>query len=361
MTGSVELPETGSPASAAEAEEALAAVARTRRGWWRAALGVVCAGGALAVVAVADRSLLGETGTALRTLNWAWLPLAAFAEFSSLTAFARAQRRLLRHGGLQLDLRSAMAITYAGNAISLSVPIAGGGAGTVFSFRQFRKLGATWAATGWALALSGLLSTAAFALILAGGAISADHGAALLFGLAGAGLLVIPMVVFGVAVRSDPVRRRLGVLGGRCLDQAGRLGLRAAPHWRPAVDSVLEAVAGIAMRRVHYLVVFGYLLWNWIGDVLCLTVAIRATGAAIPWHGLLLAYCAAAGAALIPLTPGGVGFVETALTAALVAAGMRGSHAIAAVLVYRIFSYWLVIATGWTIFAVTRTRRPARS
>jgi uncharacterized protein (TIRG00374 family) len=63
----------------------------------------------------------------------------------------------------------------------------------------------------------------------------------------------------------------------------------------------------------------------------------------------------------IGLTPGGLGIVEAALSAALVAAGIRGDHALAAVLVYRLISFWLVMVGGWAVMAVlTRNARITR-
>jgi uncharacterized protein (TIRG00374 family) len=66
-------------------------------------------------------------------------------------------------------------------------------------------------------------------------------------------------------------------------------------------------------------------------------------------------------AATLGLTPGGLGVVEAALAAALVAAGTTGHHALAAVLVYRLISFWLVMASGWVVMAalVRASRRSA--
>lgn len=44
--------------------------------------------------------------------------------------------------------------------------------------------------------------------------------------------------------------------------------------------------------------------------------------------------------------PTAVGLVEAALTAALVAAGVRASHVLTGVLVYRLVNFWLVLAVG---------------
>jgi uncharacterized protein (TIRG00374 family) len=60
----------------------------------------------------------------------------------------------------------------------------------------------------------------------------------------------------------------------------------------------------------------------------------------------------------IGLTPGGLGIIEVALSAALVAAGLKGHHALASVLVYRLISFWLVMAAGWVVLGVLTRATP---
>lgn len=95
---------------------------------------------------------------------------------------------------------------------------------------------------------------------------------------------------------------------------------------------------------------------NWLLDCLCLAAAILAVGATVPWQGLLLAYLTAAGASTLAITPGGLGTVELALTAALVATGLDAPHALAAALVYRIASLWLPAIGGWAAYLLLSSR-----
>jgi hypothetical protein len=58
-------------------------------------------------------------------------------------------------------------------------------------------------------------------------------------------------------------------------------------------------------------------------------------------------------AANLPVTPGGLGAVEGTITIALVAFGGPTHNAItSAVLMYRILSFWLVLAVGWGLWSV---------
>jgi uncharacterized protein (TIRG00374 family) len=106
--------------------------------------------------------------------------------------------------------------------------------------------------------------------------------------------------------------------------------------------------------------VFGLAVVNWLADCACLACAIRATGAPVPWHGLILAYGAGAAAGSTGVTPGGFGLVEVTLTAALVAAGMTASRALTAVLAYRLVNFWLILLGGGVAMIVLTRARESR-
>jgi uncharacterized protein (TIRG00374 family) len=56
---------------------------------------------------------------------------------------------------------------------------------------------------------------------------------------------------------------------------------------------------------------------------------------------------------MIPITPGGLGFVEAGLTSLLTLAGIPAADALLATLAYRIVSFWLPLALGplaWAAF-----------
>jgi uncharacterized protein (TIRG00374 family) len=61
---------------------------------------------------------------------------------------------------------------------------------------------------------------------------------------------------------------------------------------------------------------------------------------------VLLAFCGAQLLAQIPVTPGGLGFVEAGLTGMLALAGVSPSDAVLATFAYRLFSYWLPLPFG---------------
>jgi uncharacterized protein (TIRG00374 family) len=63
--------------------------------------------------------------------------------------------------------------------------------------------------------------------------------------------------------------------------------------------------------------------------------------------------------AAIPLTPAGLGVVETVLITSLVGFGVPHSQAILAVLAYRLINFWLPIPAGGACYASLQWRRPS--
>ena len=106
--------------------------------------------------------------------------------------------------------------------------------------------------------------------------------------------------------------------------------------------------------------VTGLALANWLADAAVLAVSIRAAGAAVPWHDLLLVYGSGIAAQSLNITPGGLGVAEGTLSLALVATGLGAGQALAAVLLYRLASFWLVAFAGWLVLLWLRHHQHAR-
>lgn len=97
-------------------------------------------------------------------------------------------------------------------------------------------------------------------------------------------------------------------------------------------------------------------------DFTCLVAALAALGAHARPSEVLLAYVLAQALAIIPLTPGGLGFVESGLTGLLIVIGVPPATAAIGVLLYRLVSFWLPIPVGalawagWRINLHQRTK-----
>jgi len=86
-------------------------------------------------------------------------------------------------------------------------------------------------------------------------------------------------------------------------------------------------------------------------------VAIKAVGAAVPWHRVLLVWSAGIGARSVSPTPGGIGVVEAAMIAVLVVAGLRPAQAVAAVLIYRLVNAKSAVTAVLSVQGSIRRRR----
>jgi putative heme transporter len=335
--------------------------AATRPGGRRATriVAVALLGCLVAGVIIAGRHTLTRSLAALGGLDFRWFILAVACECVSLAAFGLSRRRLLRADGHRAALGSVMAITYAGNALSMSVPFAGAQLAAIFSYRQFRRRGLDPALTGWALAVSAIASSSALAFILIAGAVAGGASLATAAGFAGAAVFGLPAVTVALALRYP----RAHAAANRVLSRAVRAAQRllGRPGIDPAVlEGFLHRLRTIRLGPLRSAEVFGLAVLNWLADCACLACAIKATGVPVPWHGLLLAYGAGAAVGSTGVTPGGFAVVEVTLTAALAATGMGASKALTAVLAYRLVNFWLILLGGTVAMVVLTHAREHR-
>lgn len=78
--------------------------------------------------------------------------------------------------------------------------------------------------------------------------------------------------------------------------------------------------------------------------------SVAAFGGGLPFATVGAVYLVGAAVAQAAPTPGGLGAVEAALIAGLVAAGLDNTVAVPAVFMYRLFTFWAPILPGWLSF-----------
>lgn len=313
--------------------------------WWKSGRFVLGIGlGLLALWALNGQrgELVGATSELTR-LRTEWLVTGAVAEFGSLAAFAGMQVWLLRCGGVRMGLLRMLAITFGAGAIASSIP-AGPAVSSVFAFRQYRRGGADDGIALWTLVATLTCASLGLAIVAGVGVLLAVRQGAS-FDLIG-----VTVAVFLVAVAASAVvwQRQLIV---STADWMIRLCQKLTGKPKRDSSEILGGILG-RLKAVHLgfgelAGAMGWAVANWILDCGCLVCCFLAVGARVPWHGLLLAYGAAQLAANLPITPGGLGVVEGSLTIALVAYGGVEVSTVAAVLLYRIISFWGFIPVGW--------------
>jgi uncharacterized protein (TIRG00374 family) len=192
-------------------------------------------------------------------------------------------------------------------------------------------------------------------------------------------LLALPAIITGVAV--DPHLTRAALAGALVFALMVAVGAACVIWDRPlvligrAAQALInrlrrhhEAVRGLPERLLHerdvVVGVLGRQWWEalllaagrWVLDYLTLIAALYALGAEPRPSLVLLAFCTAQLLGTMPLTPGGLGFVEAGLTGTLALAGVGAGAAVVATLAYRLVSFWLPIPAG-AVAAVIHRRR----
>jgi len=125
---------------------------------------------------------------------------------------------------------------------------------------------------------------------------------------------------------------------------------------RPKVTPVGDAFRGRWWRSVFAMAA------SRMFDYASLVAALVAFGAHARPAEVLLAYVVSQALAIVPITPGGVGFVDIGLTGMLVLIGVPTDTAVISTLLYRLFSFWLPIPLGafaWGGWRFSRRSAPA--
>ena len=190
----------------------------------------------------------------------------------------------------------------------------------------------------------------ASALLLMGGALMSGNDIAALAGSAGAlfgfaALAVVMMTVRRPAILSVVIRPV-----GRIVRTGARFMGRSIEDPESLLRATAARMAATQIRVTGWLTVGITAVANWLADMGALAASIAAVGAPVPWRGLMLAYAVGTGAAAIGIVPGGLGIVEATLAVALMEAGVHHPVALAAVLVYRLISFWMVNSIGWLAY-----------
>jgi uncharacterized protein (TIRG00374 family) len=248
----------------------------------------------------------------------------------------------------------------ASNALSSVLP-AGAAAGATLQVRMLSEAGiqTTTAASGMTAFTLLQFATVAIVPVLLLPAVvtgvlvlSPSLWKALLVGAIAFGGILVAVVVLAVFdaplraigraiqwTRNKLLRKRAPVTGldDRLVQERDAMARTLGQYWRRAVL--------LSVGRVAF-------------DYLALLASVAAVGAHPRPSLIVVAYVSAVVLALIPITPGGLGFVEAGLTGVLTLAGIPASEAVLATLLYRLASYWLPMIAGPFAYGVFRFTRP---
>jgi uncharacterized protein (TIRG00374 family) len=165
-------------------------------------------------------------------------------------------------------------------------------------------------------------------------------------------LAVVAALIFGITRGEKRAARIVRVIGERIPGLGGDRLERV----------VLQAAASIRALGTNRSVLIQSLTWaslNWLLDAASLWCFIAAFGGYPNPVGLFAAYGIANVLGAIPVTPGGLGIIDTVTPVLLVGFGLTRSVATLGVLGWRLVNFWLPIPTGALAYVSLKVPRRA--
>ncbi|MFC6157740.1 lysylphosphatidylglycerol synthase transmembrane domain-containing protein [Kribbella jiaozuonensis] len=323
------------------------------RRWGGRAVGLAITGVGLYIVAPSILSLFGAWPRLADVNPW-WFPVLVVLEacsFAGLWWLARLS--LDQHTDDQVIAGWGTIATaqLAGNAASKVLP-GGAATGSVLQARLLIQAGQPAAVVASALTAIGLITTGVLLLLpvltVPAVLIGPPPARQLELGLLISLIMAVLIVGLGLAALTWP---RFVVVVGRGAGHVIHLVKRSV-----TADS---CAAQLVTQRERVAAAFEGRWWsaalaaaaNRMFDYAALVAALAALDVHARPSMVLLAYVVAQALAMIPITPGGLGFVDAGLTALLVLIGISPDAALIGTLLYRLASFWLPIPVGLLAWA----------
>lgn len=285
-------------------------------------------------------------GVVLARHSWGWLGVCFGGELAAYAGYVFAVRDVARaDDGVPIGLETSAKAVVAGFGVFAATRSSGGFA---VDYWAFREAGAGKREAVRRVLGLGLLE---YAVLSVGGLVASLF---LFFGMDGhrgasltlPALVVVPVLVVALWLTSPKRADRLS------RPRSGRVR-------RLFADCVAAAATVrvlVSNPRKHFLGVLGAGAY-YAGDILCLWAALRLVGEQVSVAALVLGYTAGYLLTRRALPAGGAGFVEVALTFALVGMGVGFAHALLGVVVYRVFNFWLPIVPALALMPAIRDLR----
>ena len=287
---------------------------------------VTVLGGGIAAYVLLTQLAQVNVGQVLARAQWGWaLAVLGF------TVATIAGASLVITGAVTARLRFVR--TYLTQlAVAFSGLVAPSAIGNIaLNMRYLQRAGVDPAVAGGSIGLAQLAQFSSYFVLLLLSSVLAGTGPKASFTPplpAVIGLIVaVALLLLALAV---PAGRRLVI--GRFL---------------PVVRRVVPRVVAIFQEPRKVVTLFAGALLLDLSFVAALTCATRAFGATPAIPAVAVVYFAGAIVGSAVPTPGGLGGVEAALSAGLVAVGLHASVAVSSVLLFRLCTYWLPIPFGW--------------
>ena len=297
-----------------------------------------------------DLHLLGQ-------VNPAWLAAGAILEGLSLFCYGLLTQAVLPPGAHNPGLSRLFRIDLSAAAVAHVLP-----AGTLGSagigYRLFTAEGIKGNDAGVMMATKGLGSTVVLNVLL-------WLSLVVSIPLAGFHPIYVTVAVTGAVVLLAVAALALGITRGA--QRASRI-LRAVGDKIPGLtgarleQAVLDTAASLSALARDRRVLAWSLTWaslNWLLDAASLWCFIAAFGRLVNPFELFAAYGIANVAGALPVTPAGLGVVDSVAPLLLVSFGVTRSVATLGVLAWRLVNFWLPIPAGAIAYVSLKVPRGA--
>jgi putative heme transporter len=283
-----------------------------------------------------------------------WLVLGIALQMAALLSYSCLTRVTLppEHAP---PLHRLFRIQLATKAVTNVVP-GGSAAGSALGYRLLTSANVPGPSAGFAMATTGLFSAVILNAIFLG---------ALLVSIPfrGVNRAYLTAAVIGVLLMGGFVAVVIGVLKGR--RRAERIVRWCGKRFRFIDEQRAVHLFNRLVDRLGELSRDPKLTWraigwasaNWLLDAASLAVFLRAFGGWVAPDGLLVSFGLAQIAAVIPITPGGLGVIEGTLTSTLIGFGLDRGTASIGVVTYRLAAYWMLIPLGALAYLSLRVDR----
>ncbi len=292
-----------------------------------------------------------EAGSELQNVDPVLLLVGFALEIVALYFYSLLTRAALGEAAAPLSGMRMFRIQLSTRALTNVVP-GGNAAGSALGYRLLTLSGIKGPDAGFALATAGIGSAVVLNLVFWLGLIVSvpRRGVNPLYGTAAlTGIIVIGIAAFLV----------IGIMEGQ--GRAEQFIRWIARKLRMEEDRLAGALHQIAERleelisdRALLKRVVIFALLNWLIDAAALWVFLRAFGGTLDIDALIVAFGFANLLAAVPITPGGLGYVDIAYVTLLTGFGLTNNTATLGVAAYRFAQFFFPIFLGAVAYASLR-------
>ena len=292
-----------------------------------------------------------EAASELRNVSPVLLAVGFALSLLALYCYSLLTRAALGDAAEPLSSMRMFRIQLSTKALTNVVP-GGNAAGSTLGYRLLTLSGIKGPDAGFALATAGIGSAVVLNLVFWLGLIVSvpRRGVNPLYGTAALmGIILIGVAAFLV----------IGVMEGqgrseKVIRWIARKLRTDEDRFAGALKQIADRLEDLISDRALLKRVVGYALANWLLDAAALWVFLQAFGGTLDIDALIVAFGLANLLAAVPITPGGLGYVDATYVIMLVGFGLTQNTATLGVAAYRFAQFFFPIFLGAVAYASLR-------